>query len=390
MSSLATSLEPDPILAEARARTGYEDFGDESFREPMLRLLESMEKEGRLHEIGRMTQRERVIGLLVNRLRAEAAIARHPEILAEEIQQPLVIIGLPRTGTTMLHRSIAADPRMFALLWWESRHPAPLEGQPLEGPDPRIVAAEDEVRAICEAAPDLVAAHPMDAHAPDEEIMLLEHSFLSTNPEAYVHVPSYAAWLDEQDQTPAYEYLMRLLKLVQWQKKGRGEHADRWVLKTPAHLDNLNLLFQVMPDACVVQTHRDPVQTIPSLASLCHLVRSTGSDEADPRETGRVWGERFRKAIEKALDFREAEPGRFLDLRYEDLIADPMAQIQRIYDFAGAELSEEAKSKMGEWAVENARDERPVHQYTLEEFGFSEAGLARDFERYRNRFGITT
>ena len=121
MSSAVTSLEPDPILAEARARTGYEDFGDESFREPMLRLLESMEKEGRLHEIGRMTQRERVIGLLVNRLRAEAAIAKHPEILDEQIHKPLVVIGLARTGTTMLHRTIAADPRMFALLWWESR-----------------------------------------------------------------------------------------------------------------------------------------------------------------------------------------------------------------------------------------------------------------------------
>jgi hypothetical protein len=391
MTDLSTSFDPDSILDEARARTGFVDFGDDSFREPMRRLLSSMDEEGKLHEIGRMTQRERVIGLLVNRLRAEAAITRHPEILDEELREPLVIVGLARTGTTMLQRTIAADPRMFALRWWESRHPAPFSlDEPESGPDPRITAAEEEVRMMVEAVPELFAVHPFDAHAPDEEIMLVEHSFLSTNPAAFVHVPSYIAWLNEQDQRPAYDYLMRLLRLVQWQKKQRGEPGERWVLKTPTHLHNIDLLFEVMPDAKVVQTHRDPLQTIPSLASFCHMVLQTGSDQCDPKATGRMWGELFRSGIEKTLDFRAsagaAVANRFLDLRYEDLIADSMAQIQVIYDFIGMELTLEARTRMQEWAVENSRDKRPVHRYTVEEFGFSEAGLARDFERYRQHF----
>jgi hypothetical protein len=293
MSDASTSFDPASILAEARARTGFADFGDESFQEPMQRLLASMDAEGNLHEIGRATQRERVIGLLVNRLRAEAAIARHPEILDEELREPLVIIGLARTGTTMLQRTIGADPRMFSLLWWESRHPAPfdLDGETGDT-DPRITAAEEEVRMMVEAVPDLFAVHPFDAHAPDEEIMLLEHSFLSTNAAAFVHVPSYVDWLDGQDQRPAYDYMLRLLKLVQWQKKRRGETGERWVLKSPAHLHNIDLLFEVMPDAWIVQTHRDPLQTIPSLASFCHMVLQTGSDDCDPKETGRIWGHR--------------------------------------------------------------------------------------------------
>lgn len=391
MTDAGSSFDPDSILNEARARTGFEDFGDDSFREPMRRLLKSMDDEGRLHEIGRMTQRERVIGLLVNRLRAEAAIAKHPEILNEELREPLVIVGLARTGTTMLHRTIGADPRMFSLLWWESRHPAPfsLDETPA-GTDPRITAAEEEVRMMIEAVPDLFAVHPFDAHAPDEEIMLLEHSFLSTNSAAFVHVPSYIDWLSEQDQRPAYDYLLRLLKLVQWQKKRRGESGEQWVLKSPAHLHNIDLLFETMPDARVVQTHRDPLQTIPSLASFCHMVLQTGSNECDPKETGRIWGELFRTGIQKTLDFRDtagpALASRFLDLRYEDLIEDSMAQIQVIYDFIGMKLSEEAKTKMQEWAVENARDKRPVHEYTVEEFGFSEEGLAEDFKRYRAHF----
>ena len=387
----ADSFDPDAILAEASARTGYHDFGDESFREPMRRLLLSMESEGKLHPVGRMTMRERVVGLLVNRLRAEAAIAKHPEILDEKLVAPLVIVGLARTGTTMLHRTIGADPRMFALLWWESRHPAPFSlDAEQEGIDPRITAAEEEVRMMVEAVPDLFAVHPFDAHAPDEEIMLLEHSFLSTNPQAFVNVPSYIAWLNEQDQRPAYEYLVRLLKLVQWQKKRRGEPGERWVLKSPPHLHNIDLLFEAFPDAHVVQTHRDPLQTIPSLASMCHLVLQTGSDECDKLATGRMWGELFRTGTLKTLDFREASAehdARFLDLRYQDLIADPMAQIQRIYDFIDMQLSEDAKACMREWAVENARDKRPVHEYTVEEFGFSEAGLAEDFKRYKERFG---
>jgi hypothetical protein len=382
--SSPVELDSETLIAEARARTGLRELGDGSFREPLERLLDSMEREGQLHEIGRATQRERVVGLLVNRLRVEDAYARNPEIEQEVIREPLFIVGLARTGTTLLHRTLAADPRWLSLLWWESRHPAPLERKPGE-PDPRIRAAEEEVRLITEAAPELVAAHPLDAHAPDEEIMLLEHSFFSTNSEAYVDVPSFSRWLDAQDQTPGYLYLLRLLRLVQWQKRARGEPGTRWVLKSPHHLGFMDLLFAVFPDAQIVQTHRDPVETIPSFASLVHTIRTTGSDAVDAHAVGAQWCDRMRRGLEACMDHRQAcsVPERFFDVSYERLAENPMREIAALYEFAGLVLTDAAAARMREWAVENARDRRPLHRYTLEQFGFSEAGLARDFARYR-------
>jgi hypothetical protein len=382
----AFELDMESILAEARDKTGLDDFGDDSFREPMERLLRSLEEEAALSPTGRAMQRARVVGLLVNRLRAEDHFKRFPEILEEEIREPLVIVGLARTGTTMLHRMIAADPRIISLLWWESRNPAPFPELGDDGRDPRIVDAEAEVAAMIEGAPDLVAMHPIEAEQPDEEIMLLEHSFFSTNPEAFVNVPSFGAWLDEQDQTPGYVYLEKLLQLLQWQKKRTGGTGERWVLKTPHHLGFVDLLFKVFPDVRIIQTHRDPVQTIPSLASLIHAIRILGSDEADPRVAGRQWSDRMSRALHRCMDVREANEDRFIDIWFQDAMRDPLAQIRRIYHFADMELTAEAEARMRQWTVDNARDKRVAHSYTLEQFGLSEDGVRRDFAAYRERF----
>jgi hypothetical protein len=236
------------------------------------------------------------------------------------------------------------------------------------------------------ASPELIAAHPMDAHAPDEEIMLVEHSFLSTNPEAFCRVPSFGAWREQQDLAPGYAYLDRLLRLLQWHKRRRGERAERWVLKTPFHLGYIDVLLRTFPDARIVWPHREPAQCIPSLASLIHSLRVLGSDHVDPADVGREWGAKFGRAIGRCMDIRQRHEDRFLDLRYEDLVADPLAQAARIYAFAGIDLPDEVVARMRQWAVENAREKRPVHRYTLERFGFAEGQLEREFARYRERF----
>jgi hypothetical protein len=394
------------LLAEAERRAGASDFGDPAFVGPMQRLLAALEREAELNPAGRLGQQERIVGLLVNRLRSEESVRRHPEILEERIEAPIVIVGLARTGTTMLHRMLASDPRLHALLWWESRQPAPPLDLPAGAPDPRIADAEREVAAMLGASPELIAAHPMDAHAPDEEIMLVEHSFLSTNPEAFCRIPSFAAWRESQDLTPGYDYLLRLLRLLQWQKRKRSAQRGeaersrqglpqasevsrtgrRWILKTPFHLGHMDVLFRTFPDARIVWPHREPGQCIPSLASLIHSLRVLASDRVDPVEVGREWSEKFRRAIGRCLDVRDAHPDRFLDLRYEDLVADPLAQAARIYAFAGLSFGEAVAAGMRRWAVENAREKRPIHRYTQERFGLDEAGLRRDFARYRERF----
>ena len=379
-------LESEAILAEAQRRAGLSDFGDPAFREPLERLLRSLREEAHLNAVGRAMQFERNVGLLVNRLRTEDGYLRHPEIASERIEQPLVIVGLARTGTTMLHRMMASDPRWLALLWYESRNPAPFpdsEGAPV---DPRITHAEAEVAMMLDGSPDLIAVHPMDAHAPDEEIMLVEHAFTSWNPEAFCRVPGYAAYVESIDLSPGYRYLVRLLKFLQWQKRRAGKSATRWVLKAPYHLGSLDALFAALPDARVVMTHRDPVQTVPSFASMIRALYVLGSDSVDPLEIAAHWGGKWARALERAIAARARREERFLDVHYAELVADPMGQVRRIYDHAGLELTADAEARMRRWAVENERDRRPVHAYTLEEFGYTRDGLRRDFAAYCERF----
>lgn len=381
-------FDEQAILDEAirRADLGAtSDFGDPSFRDPMRRLLLALDEEARLNATGRLTQYERIVGLLVNRLRAEDHIRRYPEILDEVIDRPFAIVGLGRTGTTMLHRTIASDPGMISLKWYESRNPAPFPstaGDANRESDPRIADAEAEVAMMLEASPDLIAAHPMDAHAPDEEIMLLEHAFVSGNPEAFCNIPKFARWLEDEDPHAGYVYLKRLLQFLQWQKKRRGERGKRWVLKSPHHLGFLETLFDVFPDVRVILAHRDPIQTVPSMASLVYAIRIMGSDDVDAHEVGRQWGGRLKRMMDRCIADHARAPERFLDLRYEQLIADPMDQIRRIYHFVEQDLSQEAEREMRRWAVENARDTRPVHRYTLEKFGFGEEMLRSEFANY--------
>lgn len=382
------TLDAGRLLNEARHETGLKDCGDESFREPFERLVAALNAEGRLNEAGRGYFAERIRNILVTRLRAEDWFARHPEILDERILEPLVIVGLPRTGTTMMHRTIASDHRMYAPLWYEVRYPVPMPGTDFAaGIDPRVAIAEAEVSAMLEASPELASIHPMDARGPDEEIMLLEQSFFSTVPECYAHIPVYGRWLEQQDQLPGYRYLKRLLQFLQWQKKRFGQKADRWVLKAPHHLHFPAALFATFPDAKVLQTHRDPLQLMPSYASMMYALSHPFSGSVEKTEVAAHWCRKWALGMQTTLRFRDAgHDGQFLDMWYEDTVRNPFDEIRRLYDFVGIDLTDEARAEMERWRDMNRRDARPTHHYTLEEYGLSEESLAKDFCQYRERY----
>jgi len=382
-----TDWSPDALVAEARAVDGLHDFGDDAVRAPLEKLAGSLEHEARLNAIGEAVLRQRVVDVLANQLRVEAWIHRHPEILDEEVTAPLVIVGLPRTGTTMLHRTLAADARMMAPLWYETRFPCPALDWDPAGVDRRISDAKAEVEQMIEANPDILSVHPMDAMGPDEDIMLLEQSFYSYTPQAFAHVPSYDAWLEAQDHRVGYAYLRKLLRFLQWQKRQVGAATDRWALKAPHHLHFMDLVFETFPDAKVVQTHRDPVETIPSLASMTRELQRVYSDQVDPTEIGRVWAGKFARGMTHTMDVRERlGDEHFLDLWFHDTVSQPLEEIQKIYDFIGMDFTDEARAEMTAWIDFNKRELRPPHAYTLEEFGFTEAGLKAQFARYRARF----
>ena len=377
----------DALLAEARARSGgLDDFGPGDFRQGLRVLADALNNEACLSPAGRGLLREKLLGQLVNRLVMEDHLRRHPEILEQPIDDPLVIVGLPRTGTTLLQRTLAVDPQFSKAQWWETRYPAPLPGETLEQPQKRIARARDEVAGMIEFLPQLLAIHPLDAEQPDEEFMLMEHSFLCAM-DSYVNVPSYTAWLDAQDQTQVYRYLKRTLQFLQWQQARRGiEPGRRWLLKSPQHLHTLELLFEVFPKAQVVLTHREPARTIPSLASFIHTLWLLYSDKADAEAVGEQWNRRMARALRHAMAVRERmPPERFLDVHFEDTVAEPQAVVERIYQFAGLQLTPQTRSAMAQWLQVNGREKRAVHHYSPGQFGLSEEILQRDYAEYRTR-----
>ncbi len=382
-------LRSEELLQEAREQSaGLENFGDEDFRAPLDLLLHSLNEEAGLHEQGQDMMRQRLVGLLLNRLRIEDYFQRHPEIREETIRAPVFIAALPRSGTTMLHRFIASDPRMYAVLWYECRNPAPLPGSDSATKDPRIVSAEEEVRMMLQTYPGLDAIHPMDPVGPDEDIMLMEHGFCSGMPQSMANVPSYNNWeMQQADYLPVYRYLRKLLQFLQWQKKARGERGERWILKAPEHLGHLEALFEVFPDAVLVQSHRDPLQTIPSIASFVYSGWVAYAENPDKHAAGRFWCARFREFLHRCMKARQEMPGeRFLDVWYRDALQDPFGVAEKVYAHAGMSINEEAQQVMEEWRERNRRENRAAHEYSLEEYGFSDEQIRSEFAEYRRRY----
>ena len=391
MAGSDTTFDEASILAEARERAGLGEFGSEEFREPLRVLLRSLEEEASLTPAGRAGQRARIVGLLVGRLRTEDWLRRHPEILDERVDVRFVVVGFPRTGTTLLQRLLASDPRATSLKWWECRNPAPFPGwSPQDARrvrDPRIADAEAQIRAMLEHNPDLAAVHPLEAEAPDEDVMLLEHAFQSSTPAAFANVPTYLRWHLAQDGRAAYRDHERLLHFVQWQKRQRGEAIGGWVLKAPHHMVHLDLVFEHYPGATVVQTHRDPLETLPSLASMALELRRLASDDASLRDAAAYAEMTSRARIERLRAVRRSMPEeRFVDVWFGDVVSDAIAEVERIYARVGLELPQEVRRDMVRFVEANRRDQRPAHAYTLEQFGFDADAVRREFAEYREAY----
>ena len=375
-------LNTDQLINDALTATRCDRFTDQRFMEHLDSLVVGLNREARLNEIGIGFHASRLTDLLANRLRLEHWVALHPDILKEEISRPIVVIGLPRTGTTMLHRSIAADALLLAPLWYEVRQPSPLNAD-FEQQDDRIPVAQAEVRAMLEASPELAAIHPMDAIAPDEEIMLLEHAFMSSVPECYAFMPDYGEQLYEKDQSDAYDYLYLQLQFLQWQKRKKGLTGERWVLKTPHHLHYPEHLFGRFADAVVIQTHRHPVEVIPSYGSMMAALASPFTDHLNPIAMAQHWAQKWQSGLARTRAFRDSGfDDRYFDLWFKDSVRDPEKTIEGIYNFTGQTLTEAAMREMARWREMNAREDRPEHHYNLSDYGFTSIGIERQFTDY--------
>jgi len=375
------------VLSDARRKMGLSDFGDEGFFEPLEVLVDSINREAALNPIGHLIIRGRIVGVLANKLVAQDTIKQHPEILEIPVQAPIVVAGLARTGTTMLHRLIAQDSGIRSLASWEAINPAP----PIRKTgkkDPRFAQAAAAAKGLKYMSPGFFAIHPAEPDAPEEEVILLEQAFLTTTPEAMMNVPTYSKWLEEQDHVPAYQALKRMMQYLQWQRPGIGKDV-RWVLKTPHHQEYFDPLLEVFPNATLVHTHRDPLKTSPSLFSMLTHLQMIFSDDVDPNRVGSHWLDKIENMARRTMATRDRVNDRgFVDVSYYDVVRDPLPQVARIYEAAGAELTPEALKAMESSRKVNKQHKYGRHKYSLADFGMTKEDVESRIAPYRTRFNV--
>jgi len=373
-------LDPEALEAAARRRTGLSDFGDPSYREGLNVLVAAFEARDDVHAFGRVYFREVCVAALANRLKIQRDLTRHPEILDVPVPRPLFVTGLPRSGTTFLHRLLSSDPAGRTMLFWEALAPSPPPETATYATDPRIAKVRRSLALVKRLAPRLSAAHQFAADIPEEDNNLFVHGFLAGIFGFQFDVPAYVEWMRPLDLTDAYRYMRRQLQLLSW--KHRGSH---WVLKAPTHMYGLDALLRVFPDASVVVTHRDPLKVVPSVSSLAAGFRGILTDRVDRRRLGDEFTQVLAAGTERMIDSRAAaaDPSRFFDVHYADLVADPISTCRDIYAHFGYEFTPEFEAAARRHLAENPQHKHGVHRYCLDDFGLDPAAVEAKFTRYR-------
>lgn len=378
------TLEPEPLLRAATEQSGLKEFGDDWFLEPLSVLCGSLRSEVPLAPMGVVTLWVQIVQALTNRLRVEEEIRRHPEILDLPVDRPVVIAGLPRTGTTHLHNLMSADPALRHVPYWESIEPVPPDHERGLEPDPRLERAASVLAAGEGPLPFLKLMHDMWPEHAHEDIQLLALSCSSFYFESFAPLPSYRRWLRTADQSPAYAYLRRTLQVLQWLRGG-----ERWVLKAPGHLEQLDALITTFPDAFVVFTHRDPREIAASLCTMMTYAARLAQESVDPRAVGRYWAGRMTDLLNGCLAGRDAIPAaQSADVRFDDFMADVPGTVRDLYRRADQPFGAGTEAAMAAFQTAHPRWKHGTVRYDLADFGLDAAEIQRGLSAYRRRFGV--
>lgn len=380
------ALDADSLLATARAATGLDDFGDDGWREPFAVLTDALAREAKLNTVGRLLTRAELVRVLANRLRLVDLWKREPQILAGEVRAPIFIVGTARSGTSILHEVLAQDPRLRSPATWEIFYSVPPPEAATYATDPRIAGTDREVELWHEIAPEYLTMHANAAVHPQECIFLMAHELASEHFSGVHDVPSYALWLATHDLTPSFRFHRRMLQTLQWRHPG-----ERWLLKAPSHLTVLPALFAVYPDARVVFTHRDPAKTVPSTASLMATLRRMRRDHVDANAIAKLLVRGVAMGLEKMMAERASgaiPDDRFVDLRYADLMRDPLAAVRAVYERLDMTLPDEIADRMRAYLAAKPRAKHGEHRYRLEDFGLDRERLRRGYAAYCARFDV--
>lgn len=384
IASVAPMLEisPQALMDAAVAETGLSDFGDPWFREPLNALCRSLNEEAGLSDVGTTMLWAQLNGMLKSRLLVEDLISRHPEIEDVVIDRPIIIVGLPRTGTTHLHNMLSADPGLRYLPYWESLEPlAPIGEIGEEGRRERATQSLEMVNGVM---PHFRAMHDMTTDHAHEEIQLLALTFSTMLFEAQIPLPSYGEWWKQADQAPAYAYMKRVLQVLQWARGG-----ERWVLKSPQHLSQFNVLYETFPDATFVVTHRDPAAVTVSMATMAAYAGRLQLATVDPHRIGAYWAGRVEDLLRDCTRDRGILPAeQSVDVRLEDFIADEWGTVERIYEVADQPLTDAARTAMENFIREHPRDRHGQVAYDAAAVGIDPVERRQALAEYSEMFRV--
>ncbi|MFT5034089.1 MAG: hypothetical protein ACI89D_000877 [Bermanella sp.] len=359
-------LDEQSLIEHACRSTGLADFGDELWREPFSVYVNALEKEAQLTLMGRLMARNDTILWLSTRLKVTETLKQHPEILHEKVIAPMVIVGLPRSGTSILFELLAQDPEVGVPLMWEALQPCPPPEAASYNTDPRIAQADKIFSQWSRVAPEFARMHEMRGDIPAECGLLMAGTFISDHNASLHQTHSYSAWLAQADFLPVYEYHKTILKILQWKNPRK-----RWLLKAPEHQVHLDTLLKVYPDACIVQTHRDPIKCMASTTSLMGTLYHMRSDQPFSAEIFEniIMGKATAQRLEHVINQREVgivPEANIADSRYQDLMDDPMSCIESIYRHFGISLSDDAKSNMQNYLASKPRGKFGKHSYNVD------------------------
>ena len=392
VAPMADALDwtPASILGQAMAETGLDDFGDDLHTAPLDVLAPTMIGEGALSTLGRLSNHATLVGYAKQKLLIADLLARHPEIHDIEISRPVVIAGQGRTGTTHLHNLMSSDPTFRTMPYWESLEPVPPRDEQgmvhaSHTDDPRYQRAAESLAGLNGALPHFKRMHDMYPDHVHEEIALLAIAYGGMAPETMAVMPTWRDWYLASDQTPHYEYLKTVLKVLTFLRGG-----ERWLLKSPQHVEQLGPLMTVFPDATVICTHRDPVAVAKSMSTMLTYTARMSRDPAKLVDVGLYWIDRMARMFRTMADQRELVPaGQSMDVRFHEFMADDIATVRRIYDLADHPWTDATEAAMRAYMVEHPRGVHGSVTYHLEEdFGVDPEQLAEQLRFYVDRFGV--
>lgn len=375
-------LQSARVIENAEKTTGLSDWGGEAFRGALDRLFESIESESGLDPAHYPRIEAAQAFVLGNRLKIVEDRKRFPGIADEVIARPIFVLGLPRSGTTLLQALLTADPDARGTLHWELLNPSPPPETATYDRDPRIAAADEQVAGMSK---ELLKIHPFDARLPEECGRLFDMEVMNQGAFGTYQIPGYLHWLLAQDYRDAYPWHKKALQ--HFQHRHCGHH---WVCKSNKHMFTMDRLFETYPDLRLVWIHRDPATTLASLASFILNVRRNLKPDTDPAKLGREWASLQELALQRALGFRDAlaDQSMICDVRYADLMADPVAAIERIYAHFGMDFGARARGAIAGWLAANPQNKHGRHNYAADFFGLDDAAVRERFAAYIARFGV--